>query len=104
MLKRCQVLLLDWQEEYLKLAAETHDLSFSEVVRIFLSEGIFNLILTIHQEYRPGVNKKELVSITKKATNPATPREEQYRLMAKLYFEARKAAEYRMAKLRKRKK
>jgi hypothetical protein len=44
MLKRCQILLTDWQQEYIRDTAQRYDLSFSEVTRIFLSEGFLYII------------------------------------------------------------
>lgn len=99
MLKRCQVLLLDWQEEYLKEAAKRHDLSFSEGVRIFLSTGMLQIITALHPQYEAKLNKKEINRAIRKATHHQTPRDEQYKLIARLYFEARKASEYRLAQL-----
>lgn len=104
MLKRCQVLLMDWQEEYLKNVAERTDVSFSETVRVFLSAGFLWLIPIIHQEYKYHPNGKELKKLVNKATNPKIQRDEQYKILAKLYFEARKAVEYRLSKVEARKK
>ena len=101
MYKRCQVLLSDWQMEYLKNTAERYDLSFSEIIRIFLSGGFFYLICMSHPEYRPAVTQKELLGMIKKAANPGTPAEEKHKFIAKAYFEARKAVEYRLKALKK---
>ena len=98
MLKRVQVLLDDWQEEYIKDAAERYDVSFSEAVRIFLSEGFLYIIPLLHPEYKSGITGKELALMTKKSGNPKTSEEERYNLVSKLYFEARKAVEYRLNK------
>ena len=101
MYKRCQILLTDWQEEYLKDATQVNDLSFSEMARIVLSEGILCAVSGRYPEYKPGITKKEHAQMMKKGANPATTPEEKHRLIAKIYFEARKAAEYRMKKVRK---
>lgn len=99
MLKRTQVLMTDWQEEYIKDTAKRYDLSFSEVVRSFLSAGFLYFITAIHGEYKLRVSKKELARMIKKAGDHDTPRDEQYKMIAKLYFEARKAVEYRLERI-----
>jgi len=107
MYKRFQILLSDWQEKYLRDAMEVNDLSFSEMVRIILSEGILHTACLLYPEYKAGVAKKDLAEWIKRGADPATSSEEKHRLIARLYFEARKAAEYRLAKtksLRKRNK
>ena len=104
MLKRCQVLLTDWQEEYLKNTAEIYDQSFSEVLRIVLSEGFLYIIPLLHCEYKPGITGKDLAEMTRKARNNDMKLEERHKLISKIYFEARKAVEYRLNKVVKRKK
>jgi len=104
MLKRCQVLLTDWQEEYLKNTAERYGQSFSEVIRIFLSEGFLYMIPLLHPEYKPAIGGKELVAMTRKAGNSSTSKEERHKLISKLFFEARKTVEYRLSKVERGKK
>ena len=52
-LLRHQVLLTDWQTDHLKLMAKQNDLSFSEVIRLTLLEGIAHTNAAI----RPGNEK-----------------------------------------------
>lgn len=103
MLKRCQILLEDWQEEYIRDVAERYDQSFSEVVRIVLSEGFLHIISLLHPEYKSKLTGKHLTEMTKKAGNSNTPEEERHKSIGKLYFETRKAVEYRMSKLKNKK-
>ena len=94
MLKRCQVLFEDWQMEYLNVMAGSLDISFSEAVRMSMSLGFLCGISTIHPEFKPGIEKK----IIEKAVNKELAEEEIHKLLSKLYFESRKAVEYRMSK------
>jgi len=104
MLKRCQVLLDDWQEEYIKDAAERYDVSFSEVVRIFLSEGFIQVIHRLNPEYKTGVTLKQFAKMATTRGKPSSPIEEQRKFIGEIYFEARKAVEYRLSKVRNNKK
>ena len=101
MLKRCQVLLTDWQEEYIRNTSERYDLSFSEVLRIFLSEGFLYIIPLMHPKLKPGITGKQLAEMTRKAGDSKTPIDEQHKLISKVYFEARKVVEYRLSKVKK---
>ena len=103
MLKRCQVLLESWQEEYLKNTAERYDQSFSEVLRIFLSQGFLFIIPRLHPEFKTAITGKEIKKMTIKVGSPSTSIEDRHRLISRLYFEARKAVEYRMEKVKKQK-
>ena len=104
MLKRCQVLLSDWQVEYIKNVSERYDQSFSEVVRIFLCEGFLYIIPLLHPEYKSKISARQLVEMTRESGGPKTTLERQHQLVSKLYFEARKVVEHRMAKAGKNKK
>ena len=100
MLKRVQVLLADWQDEYIRNTAERYDQSFSEVLRIFLSEGFLYIIPLVTPGYKAGISARELAEMTRKSGDPHTSLEERHRLVSKLYFEARKAVEYRLSKVK----
>lgn len=104
MLKRCQILLEDWQEEYLKDVADRYDQSFSEVTRIVLAEGFLYIISLLHPEYKSRITGKHLTEMTKKAGNTNIPEEERHKSISKLYFESRKAVEYRISKVKNKKK
>ena len=98
MYKRCQVLLTDWLEEYIRDAMELNDLSFSEMVRIILSEGILHTVTLLYPGYKAGVTRQDLAKWIRKGAHPRTTSAEKHHLIARLYFEARKAAEHRLEK------
>lgn len=104
MLKNYQVLLPDWLEGYIQYLADRYDLSFSEIIR---SEMCFSIPVTmpsIYPEFKPGITVQELFKLRKEYSQDIKEREEMHRLMSKLYFETRKAVEYRLAKEKKLKK
>jgi len=101
MLNRYQVLLPDWLEDYIKLGAETHGFSFSEIIRLLLCLSVLTQIQALDPEYTPNLTIKDiLVSINKAATEHAEKKSFS-RLVSQIYFETRKAIEYRMQKLEK---
>lgn len=102
--KRFQVLLADWQEEYLRYICKKRNYSFSELVRFFLSVGFLNHISLLSSKYKPGVTKKQLAGMTKRISKLMCKEEERYKIMSVLHFEARKAVENRLHEVGKQKK
>ena len=104
MLKRYQVLLPDWMEEYIKLVAGKYDLNTSSAIRVHLCLAIIFVIRSLHPGYKPNLSSKELRELSKKASNNNLDEEEVHRVLSRVLFEARKAVEYRLAKNKKPKK
>jgi hypothetical protein len=102
MLKRHQVLLEDWQVEYLKVAAEALDFSLSEVLRIMYSMGLLCITSALNPEYKSGLSTGEIQKMLKKIARSPLQQEEAHKYISKIYFEARKVAEYRTPRLKKR--
>jgi len=100
MLKRYQVMMSDWMEEYIKLVADKYDLSSSSVIRVHLSLGILSVISSFHQEYKPNFGYEELLEISKESDNNDLDEERVHKMISKILFEARKAVEYRLKKER----
>ena len=101
MLKRHQVLLEDWQVEYIQVLSAAYDVSLSEALRVVFSIGTLFIVDILNPEYKSGLSKKEIGKKIKKGGQPATSNEEKHKYISQLYFEARKATEYRLAKLKK---
>lgn len=98
MLKRYQVLLPDWLEDNIKYYIEKFGLSFSEGIRAELCSAILATVPKQFPEYKPGIALDEIIDIIKQMQKKELKREKVNRLLSKVYFEARKAAEYRLAK------
>ena len=104
MLKRYQVLLPDWLEDYHKFLVDRYDLSFSEVLRIALCIEVLTMVPLLCSEYKPGITAEEISKLIERKLNKKMNQDELNRFMSKIYFEARKAVEYRLAKEKKQKK
>jgi len=96
MLKRCQILLDGWQVDYLKDLAGKIDFSFSELVRMFVSEAVLCQLCLMSPEKATGLNLNDLMEMKKKILSETVKEEEKHKIISKLYFEARKAAELQM--------
>jgi hypothetical protein len=96
MLKRYQVLLSDWVEDYIKFVAERYDISSSAVIRIHIALGIIFIRTTTHPEYRLQFGDKEFQELSKKAFKGKLDEAEAHQLMSRILFEARKVVESRL--------
>jgi hypothetical protein len=99
MLKRFQVLLEDWQAEYLRFIEEKYDLSFSEACRFIVSSGTLHTVQLSLPEYKTNLDKKNIKVYHDKKSSEVT----KHQILSKVYFEARKAADYRIKKQGKKK-
>ena len=104
MLKRYQVLLPDWLEDYVKLLVDKYDLSFSEIIRATMCNWILASVPNIYPELKLGITPKDIIEMVKAEAQDNMKREDMHRMLSKIYFEARKAAEYRIAQEKKKKK
>ncbi len=97
-MKRYQVLLPDWLEDDIKHFVKKYKISFSEAIRAEICASILATVPKQFPEYKPGLTHEDMIAMIKKMANEKRTREEIRRLLSKVYFEARKAAEYRFAK------
>jgi hypothetical protein len=104
MLKRYQVLLPAWLEDYIKYLADRYDLSFSEVIRVEVCIAIISTISTLFPEHKLGITPKEIFEKIKEDAHEGMERNEEHRILSKIYFETRKAIEYRFNEEKKQKK
>jgi hypothetical protein len=102
MLKRYQVLLPDWLEDYITKIAESFDLSFSEIIRLELCFSILSSTKEFYPKYKMGITPK--VILESAHGQKEVKEEEKHRFMSKIYFETRKAVEYRLPLIKKQKK
>lgn len=96
MLKRFQVLLPDWLEDYVKYLTEKYDLSFSEVIRAEICCSVISSVSSLYPDYKPGLTVDDIFQKIKNDKLYKSTSEDIHRVLSKLYFEARKAVEYRM--------
>ena len=104
MLKRYQVLLPDWLEEYIKSLADKYDLSFSEIIRIEICIAIMSTISKLYPEHKFGLTPEDMLDWIKKDVQENMERDQEHRMLSRLYFETRKAIEYRLSQEKEQKK
>lgn len=98
MLKRYQVLLPDWMEDNIKYYIDKYGLSFSEGIRAELCSAIIATVQLQFPEYKPDTTLEEIIGKLGKMQNRKIKKEEIKQILSNVYFEARKASEYRHSK------
>ena len=101
MLKRYQVLLPDWLGEYVEHLVGKYDLSFSEIIRTEICCAVLAAMTHLYPEYKPGITHEEISLLMKNEAQKSMERDEVHRILSKIYFETRKAVEFRLDKERK---
>ena len=99
MLKRYQVLLPDWLEEYIKIGVESYGFSFSEFIRLEVCFSILSQIPKLHPEYKPNGNLQAIFEAIGQSTTKIPDKSKYAGVVSQIYFETRKAIEYRKLKL-----
>jgi len=99
MLKRYQVLLPDWLEDYLRFGVDKYQVSFSEIIRLQICFAVLGTITELHPEYKPAITLKDIFSTIKLQSKKKMDKKQSDRFISTIYFETRKAIEYRYSKL-----
>lgn len=97
MLKKYQVLIPDWLEDYIKYLADSYDLSFSEIIRAEVCYAILCHVTKLFPDFRPGINPDEILDLMIPKEGKGLGKEELQRVMSKITFETRKAIEHRFS-------
>ena len=97
MSNKFQVVLPDWMEDYLKHLVDRYDLNISEVIRLQICFAVMCMTEKLFPEFDAGLTP-EAVTALPKADSDNIDREQLMRTLSKIYFEARKAVEYRLEK------
>jgi hypothetical protein len=103
MLERHQILLTAWQIEYARFLSEKYDISLSESVRALLCTGIIHSVSKIYPEFKPRYSIKGTVDTLKKVADGKVREEMFHKVLSGAYFDARKAAELRLSREKKKK-
>lgn len=93
-MKKHQVFLPEWLDDYIKRVAEYLELSISEVLRLELCFGVLSSVTSFYSEYKPEISANDFIENIKQHQKAELEREDLLRLFSKIYFETRKAIEY----------
>ncbi len=98
MLKRHQVLLSDWHQDYIKFISKRYDISTSEAIRVQMCIAILAVVPLLFPEYKSNLRIDDILKMAKKWAKGEVEMEDQHKILSKIYFEARKAVEFRLSK------
>ena len=100
MLKRYQVLIPDWLEDYLKVVCKAYDMNFSEAIRAEVFIAIILSVQNLFPEFEMDFSFDDMFSVSKGKSPFKIDRAVLKKGLSKLSFEARKAAEFRTKMLK----
>jgi hypothetical protein len=100
-LKRYQVLLPDWLGDWIEHLVDMYDLSFSEIIRAEICYSILAGTANLYPDHKLGLTVQEISKLSKKNATEEMNRDEMLKTISKMYFETRKAVEFRLDKERK---
>ena len=90
-----QVLLPKWLEKHVKHRADELDLSYSEVLRVQVCVAIISFHTVQFPEYKTSMTVEHISQIVKKVADKKIEKKEFQEFASDLYYETRKALEYR---------
>jgi hypothetical protein len=102
--KRYQVLIPDWLEEYIQWGVKRYGLSFSELIRLEICQAVIFYISGRYPEYESGFNMDDYMAGVNRFESGNMNKEDLHKAISTIYFEARKAIEYRFAREKEKKK
>ena len=93
--KRYQVLIPDWLEEYIQWGVKKYGLSFSELIRLEICQAVIAYISARYPDYKPGFLMEDFLKGIASFEKGKMDQEMLSKTISTIYFEARKAIEYR---------
>ena len=97
MVKKFQVFMPKWLSDHIKVLADKSGVSFSEAIRVYLCLGIICIVDALYTDYKPDISIKGICEEIKdfsRETDRALVKER----LSQVYFEARKAVQFRIKK------
>ncbi len=97
MQKRYQVLIPEWLEDYIKLGVKKFGVSFSELLRLEICLSVISTMEALYPAYKTTFSIKEVFQAAQRFSKGKVGKDERDKLISKVYFEARKATEFRLS-------
>lgn len=87
----------EWLEDYIKLGVKKFGLSFSELLRLEICLSVISTMEALYPTYKTTFSVKEVFQAAQRFSKGKLDEEERDKLISKVYFEARKAIEFRLS-------
>ena len=94
-MKSYQVLLPRWLERPIKKRVDQFEISLSEVLRVQICLAVLAFQNILYPEYKPGVTLEYFLESIKNFVQNNSEKDEILDLYSDIYYETRKALEYR---------
>ena len=97
MVKKFQVFMPKWLSDHIKVFEDKSGISFSEAIRVYICLGVICVVDVLYADYKPDLSIKSICKEIKSFSRK-TDREYIKESLSQLYFEARKAVQFRTKK------
>ena len=101
MLKRKQILLPDWLDDYIKEISSAYNVSYSEVVRVMLSFSFGQVAAKLYPQYEFSIDVDRMIASSREHNNGEVNVEDNRKLRADIYYEAKKIIDDHIKTLKK---
>lgn len=100
MLRRKQILLSDWLDDYIQELRRTHNWSYSEIVRMVLGYGFGEILKAKNPNVKFNIDAKLVAQAKLFSKNTESKNELDKKLLADIDYEIRKVLEQEMSELK----
>lgn len=90
MLRRKQIMMSDWLDDFIQEICKKYNVSYSEAVRVMLSYGFAQVLCKIYPEYNFSIDADRMASASRELNDGKIDIEANQKLTADIYFEARR--------------
>ena len=100
-LRRKQVMISDWLDDYMQELSKIYDVSYSEIVRAMLSYAFGSTVSQVHPEYKFSIDAERMANAAIERNDGKIDIEANRKLLADIYYEARQLIEQHLQELKK---
>jgi hypothetical protein len=101
-LRRKQVMITGWLDDFIKMVSQKYDISYSEVLRLCTSYFFAITLAAVNpKRYKMSITPQKIALVLKQRETDKRGFEESRKLMADIYWETKKILELRTEELKK---
>jgi len=100
MLRRKQVLVSDWLDDFVNYVSKRYDISYSEVIRVSVAYMLTGILAGADSKYEMTVTWEDLAQVLQKSWENEGDLENTRKVISDVYWDAKKILSDRMAKIK----
>ena len=96
-MKKAQVVIPDWLDEFMKLRVKDFGLTCSALIRLDICMAFLAYMAELYPEYKPGISNKKICTALEACKCGSLGEDEVEKMLSKIQFETRKGVEHIMS-------